>query len=148
MVTPKKPKPHKKRGAKPKKIDYKKLFHLASLGMTDRQIADCLRIHPATFIEKREHIPEFSEALTRGRAEGIHFHTEQLKKQARNGNYQATSLFLRSHGGQKWQDRSKTEARITHQGNPNQPVVTESLVKVNVYIPDNKRDKKTPEAKG
>ncbi len=148
MVSPKRPLPHKKGGAPKKMIDYAKLLELAALGMSDGQIADCLHIARSTFIEKRDSIPEFSEALRTGRAEGIKFHTEQLKKQAKNGSYQATSMYLKAHAGNKWQDRGRTDARVTLQGNPDKPVVTESLVKVNVYIPDNKRDKKTPEAKG
>src|SRR3954468_22411850 len=120
MVTPKKKKP-KKGGRKPIKIDYKKLFKLASLGLSDKQICGCLKISQETFIKKRNSIPEFSEVLEAGRAEGIRFHAEQIMKQSRKGGYQATALFLKSHGGPKWQDRTKTDIRATLQGNPDKP---------------------------
>ena len=74
-----------KRGRKPITFTaavLKEIEDMAGKGLLDKEIVLNLGISLDTFYEKKKHLPEFSEALARGRAKGVRILTNKLWENA------------------------------------------------------------------
>ena len=84
---------------------------MASLGLTDEQIAHQLGVCRQTLSEKKRDYPDIADAIRRGRASGIEEVADALKQKAQAGDTSAMIFFLRSKAG--WSDRT-TEQEVAH----------------------------------
>src|ERR1044071_5381724 len=81
----------------------------ASRGLTKKDIAAALGITYETLNEKAKKDTEFSEALKRGRSNGIAHVANLLIKNAEQMNASAQIFYLKAVG--KWSDQSKDEIK-------------------------------------
>lgn len=79
-----------------------KVERLASQGMTQEQIADCLDISVSTLCKKKNDYAEFSEAIKRGSAKGIDFVTNALLENVQDMNVSAQIFYLKCKA--KWRE--------------------------------------------
>ena len=84
-------------------IDVAEVERLASLGMTQAQIARALGISTDTLERRKQEREDVQQALARGRATGEAEVAEALKKQALEGNVRAQIFYLRCRAG--WRER-------------------------------------------
>ena len=83
----------------------KKAEKLAGQGLTIDQISTYLGMGTATLYEKVNKYPEFSDAITRGRAKGIDKITNALFDKALDGDVQAQKYYLNNRDNKNWRDR-------------------------------------------
>ena len=100
-IAKKKPGPPKGQGGRPPKlvVDEKVLRqveNMASLGLTQEQIALLLDIGERTFREHKERSEELSAAYKRGRSQGALQATSGLREQINNGNMTALIFYLKT----------------------------------------------------
>lgn len=88
---------------------HENIERLASLGLTDEQIAHQLGVCRQTLSEKKRDYPDIADAIRRGRASGIEEVADALKQKAQAGDTSAMIFFLRSKAG--WSDRT-TEQEV------------------------------------
>lgn len=81
------------------------LRHLASIGLTERQISSKLGMCWSTFKKKRDENPDIEEAFQKGRADGIADVANSLKEQAMKGNVAAQKFYLINRDRSQWADR-------------------------------------------
>ena len=62
----------------PSDEELEKVTKLASQGMTQTQIADCLGIHIATLMAKKKEFDQLNEAIKKGKSLGISYVTNKL----------------------------------------------------------------------
>lgn len=103
-------------------IDYKRVETLASQGLSTKQIADCLGIARSTLYEHKKKNSDISDALKRGRSNGLREVTNALMENARSGNVTAQIFYLKNRDPDKWQDRRQNE----HTGKDGKPIQIES----------------------
>ena len=104
-MTRRKEGPHAKVGKKPwipTAEDIQKVESLASRGMEQQDIALCLGIGESTLYAKMHEIPDFQEAIKRGKAKGIARVTNALLKNVDTGNVTAQIFYLKCQA--KWKD--------------------------------------------
>lgn len=75
---------------------------LASNGLTNEQIADCLDISAPTLYKYIKESEEFGNAINRGKSRGIRVMANNLFQLALNGNAAANIFFLKARA--KWRD--------------------------------------------
>jgi DNA-binding XRE family transcriptional regulator len=88
----------------PSEEELEKVVKLASQGMTQAQIADCLGIAYQTISGKKKEFPELDEAIKKGKALGISYVTNKLM--AKVGAMDTTSIlfYLKCQAG--WKEAS------------------------------------------
>jgi len=86
---------------------------LASHGLTLEQIAYSLGICYQTLNEKQKEYPNFSEALKRGKAEGIGKVANALFEKATDGDNVAMIFYLKNRDPENWEELQKRQ----HAGN-------------------------------
>ena len=75
---------------------------MASNGLTIAQIADCLGISESTLYGKQNEYKEFTDAIKKGRAEGIHKVSNALFEKATQGNVTAMIYYLKVRDRENW----------------------------------------------
>ncbi len=81
---------------------------LASRGLTQGQICDCLGINVQTMLNRKKENSEITEAIKRGKAKGIKAVTNALFEQAtKGGNVAAAIFWLKNNAG--WRDKIDIE---------------------------------------
>ena len=92
----------------PPKLKWKKLLpeveRLASLGIPENKLAQCLGIHRHTFREYKQREPEFNAAFERGRASLYEKLTTAAEKQVANGNTAMQIFMMKSMMGLREND--------------------------------------------
>lgn len=105
----------KKGGRKPwipSTDELKQIEQYAALGLTQEQIARCMGKWPQRFCEKKNSMPEFTEALNNGRARGVANAAAKLLKNINTGKSSDIIFYLKTKGG--W----KEEINIEHHNHP------------------------------
>ncbi len=88
-------------------IDIKRAEELASLGLTQEQIAGCLGISERTLYNRKRESEELSIAIERGTARGIEQIANALFESALGGNITAMIFFLKTRAG--WSEKQYLE---------------------------------------
>lgn len=81
---------------------------IASLGLTDEEIAVILGISPRTLNYWKKN-PEFLQALKRGKLKADFQVTKKLYENAKNGDNTAIIFWLKNRRPDLWRDRSQVE---------------------------------------
>jgi len=92
---------------------------LAAQGLPKYQIAHVLGIHYDTLNEKTKEYPEFSDAIERGKAQGIETITNALFHKAQTGDTSAIKYYLNNRSDD-WSETQKHE----HSGPAGGPIET------------------------
>ena len=106
------------------KIDLKEVQKLASRGLSLEQIAAALGFSVKTLARKRAEMSELSEAIEKGRAQGINTIANALFENAEKGNVTAQIFFLKARA--QWKD--KHEESLDDSEDP-APVKVEVMVR-------------------
>lgn len=78
-------------------------------GLTDEQIAEKIKINPATLYDWKNKYPKISEALKKGK-EVVDYQVENaLLRSAIDGNVTAQIFWLKNRRPDKWRDKQKEE---------------------------------------
>lgn len=91
-------------GQETKIIDPAKVEELAAQGLSMKQIALCLGIARSTLYKKRGERLDISDAIERGRAQGLQKVANALFENCMKGNYQAQQFYLRNRDPERWKD--------------------------------------------
>ena len=83
--------------------DTEQVRGLATILLSQDQIARVLGIHVATLYRKKKQLGEFCEALKKGRAEGIAVIANRIFEDAKAGNTTAQIFLLKVHAG--WREK-------------------------------------------
>jgi len=75
---------------------------MASRGLTVAQIADCLGISESTLYGKQSEYKEFTDAIKKGRAEGLNKVSNALFEKATQGNVTAIIYYLKVRDRENW----------------------------------------------
>ena len=75
---------------------------VASRGLTVAQIADCLGISESTLYGKQNEYKEFTDAIKKARAEGLHRVSNALFEKATQGNVTAMIYYLKVRDRENW----------------------------------------------
>ena len=75
---------------------------MASRGLTVSQISDCLGISESTLYGKQSEYKEFTDAIKKGRAEGLHQVSNALFEKATQGNVTAMIYYLKVRDRENW----------------------------------------------
>lgn len=93
------------------KFDLVEVERLASIGLTEQQVADALGVSTDTIGRRKKDNAGFAEALKRGKASGIATVANNLFEQSAEGNVSAGIFYLKNRAG--WKDKIENE----HTGN-------------------------------
>lgn len=85
------------------------IVELSQNGLTNAQVAHCLRIAPQTLLKNADASEEVAAALAQGRSIGIRRVANKLFEDALEGNTRAQMFYLKAVGG--W--REKEEAQVS-----------------------------------
>lgn len=85
------------------------LTNWARMGLTDEQIARKIGIAPATYYVWQKRFPEISEAIKDGKEVVDAVVVNALIKQAKNGNVQAQTFWLRNRMPEYFRDQSYSD---------------------------------------
>ena len=88
----------------PDELVCRKAREMASKGLTVTQIAHCLGVSDATVYERQKEFPEFSEAIKKGRSEGIHEVANALYDKAVGGDTTSIIFYLKKRDRESWGD--------------------------------------------
>ena len=84
---------------KTKEIDLEKVEELASLGLSEQQIADSLGISRSTLSRRKNDNETFDTALRKGKAKGLVKVSNALMQQVEKGSLRAIIFYLKCRGG-------------------------------------------------
>lgn len=87
--------------------DLKRVEQYAAQGMTQDQIADALGINRSTLYAKKKQYKDFSDAIDRGKAQGIRIVTSRLMQQVESGNTDAIKFYLARRAD--WRETTNTD---------------------------------------
>ncbi len=87
--------------------DLDEVRELASRGLTHAQIARYYGIHPDTITNHKKYSPEFSDAIERGKVQGIKKVVSCLMKAIEDGDVAAMKFYLVNQAN--WRHRPKEE---------------------------------------
>lgn len=90
-------------------IDLAKLEVIASMGLTDQEIAVVLEIAERTLNYWKKNNPEFNQALKRGKLKADLKVTESLYRKALAGDTTAQIFWLKNRMPEKWREKSQVE---------------------------------------
>ena len=85
--------------AKTKELDLDKVEELASLGLSEQQIADSLGISRSTLSRRKNDNETFDTALRKGKAKAIVKASSALMTQIEKGSLRAIIFYLKCRGG-------------------------------------------------
>lgn len=85
--------------ANTKQIDLKSVEKLASLGLTEQQIADSLGISRSTLSRRKTNDETFDTALRKGKAKAVVKASSALMTQIEKGSLRAIIFYLKCRGG-------------------------------------------------
>lgn len=85
------------------------LTNWARMGLTDEQMAQQIGISPATYYVWKNKYPEISEAIKDGKEVVDAIVVNALIKQAKNGNVQAQTFWLRNRMPEYFRDQSYSD---------------------------------------
>jgi hypothetical protein len=94
----------------------KKAETLAAQGLTMDQIAAVLGVGVRTVYEKQAQYPQFSQAISDGKAKGIATITNALFQNAKSGDTQAQKYYLNNRDNANWKDRIHNNTDLTTGG--------------------------------
>lgn len=97
-------------------IDLKEVTRLASLGLTQEQIAASLGISPRTLENRKADSADFAAAIKEGQAQGIAEIANALWVNAKGGNVTAQIFFLKARA--KWKDKHEGEVEEGEEAQP------------------------------
>jgi hypothetical protein len=86
-----------------------KAHYLASRGLTEKQIATSIGCCQDTLIEKKKQYSELSEAIKKGKMNGIADITNALYEKAMSGNVTAMIFFLKNRDPENWKDKQEID---------------------------------------
>ena len=89
----------------PDELVCRKAQEMASKGLTVMQIAHCLGVSHTTVYERQNEYPEFSEAIKKGRAEGISQVANKLFEKAVDGDNTCIIFYLKNRDRESWGDQ-------------------------------------------
>lgn len=92
-------------GRKEKLIDLDKVEELASRGLTEQQIADCLGISTDTIGRRKKKYADFAETIKRGQASGVSQVSNALFEQAMSGQTAAAIFYMKNRAN--WTDKQQ-----------------------------------------
>lgn len=92
------------------KVDLDEIEMMASVGMTQNQIADALHLAPSLFGRMVKNDPYITEAIDRGKARGVKMVTDSLFQNAMKGNVAAQIFWLKNRGA--WADKQELDQRL------------------------------------
>ncbi len=101
----------KERKSKKRKIDLEQIEAMASLGLTDEEIAVVLGISPRTLYYWKKN-PEFLQALKRGKLKADFHVIKKLYENAKNGDNTAIIFWLKNRRPDRWRDRKEISGEI------------------------------------
>jgi hypothetical protein len=107
-----------------KQIDLKEVERLASLGLSQEQIAASMGISARTLGARKAESTEFADAIKRGQAQGIGTIANCLFENAKGGNVTAQIFFLKARA--QWKDRHED---VGEDGDAPAPVKVEVTVR-------------------
>lgn len=87
--------------------DIAEVERLASLGLTQEQIADALGVSARTLQKRKAESAEFSDAIKRGQAKGISAVANALFEKAMGGDATSMIFFLKARAG--WKETVRNE---------------------------------------
>jgi transcriptional regulator with XRE-family HTH domain len=96
--------------AKTKEIDLDKVEELASLGLSEQQIADSLGISRSTLSRRKKDNETFDTALRKGKAKAIVKVSSALMQEVEKGSIRAITFYLKSRAG--WREEEPEEREI------------------------------------
>lgn len=88
-------------------IDLEEVERLASLGLTQEQIASALGIGQTTFYKRKRENADFEGAIKRGQAKGIGAVANVLYEKAMSGDVASLIFYLKARGG--WKETVRNE---------------------------------------
>ena len=88
----------------PSDEELEKVTKLASQGMTQTQIADCLGIHIATLMAKKKEFDQLNEAIKKGKSLGISYVTNKLMAKVGAMDTTCILFYLKCQAG--WKEAS------------------------------------------
>ena len=88
----------------PTEEELEKVTKLASQGMNQSQIADCLGIHIGTLMAKKKEFDELNEAIKKGKALGISYVTNKLMAKVGAMDTTCILFYLKCQAG--WKEAS------------------------------------------
>jgi len=99
--------------ANTKPIDYKELYNLAKIGLSEEQIAVSLGISVSTIARRKRDDDTFGSTLKAGKQAGISAVTNSLFESATadKPNTSAQIFYLKNRGG--WRDRTEVDAHVS-----------------------------------
>lgn len=93
---------------KPKiEIDLTEVERLASLGLTQEQIAAALGIGQTTLYKRKRESADFEDAIKMGQAKGIGAVANKLYEKAMSGDVASLIFYLKARGG--WKETIRNE---------------------------------------
>ncbi len=86
-------------------IDLGEVERLASIGLSQQQVADSLGISEDTITRRKQDDADFAAALKRGKSKGIATVANNLFTQSADGNVSAGIFFMKNRAG--WSDKQE-----------------------------------------
>ena len=97
-------------------IDYEKVRDLASIGLTDEQIAVSIGVSRSTITRRKREDDAFDAAIKEGKQSGLTAVTNSLFNAATDDNkpnMSAAIFYLKNRGQGAWRDRTEVDANIS-----------------------------------
>ena len=101
--------------ARMKAIDYEEVKRLASIGLTDEQIATSIGVSRSTIARRKRDDDTFDTAITEGKQSGITQVVNSLFNAATDAtkpNVSAAIFYLKNRGQGTWRDRTVVDANV------------------------------------
>jgi len=102
--------------AKTKELDYEKVKHLASIGLTDEQIATSIGVSRSTITRRKRDDAAFDAAITDGKQMGLTSVVSSLFNAATDAskpNMSAAIFYLKNRSGGTWRDKQEVDANLS-----------------------------------
>ena len=102
--------------ANTKPIDYEKVRELASIGLTDEQIAVSIGVSRSTITRRKREDGAFEAAIRDGKQAGLTTVVSSLFNAATDAskpNMSAAIFYLKNRSGGTWRDRTEVDANVS-----------------------------------
>jgi hypothetical protein len=86
------------------------IIELSQNGLTNAQVAHCLRISPQTLLKNADASDEVAAALAQGRSIGVRRVANKLFEDALEGNTRAQMFYLKAVGG--WRETETAQVSV------------------------------------